>query len=378
MDVKTTVLERYSEGARERQESLCCPVDYDTGLLKLLPAEIVEKDYGCGDPSRYVEEGDVVLDLGSGGGKICYMAAQLVGPEGKVIGVDMNDDMLDLARRHLPEMTEKLGGATVEFRKGHIQDLALGLDAVASYIKRNPIETLDDFEDFEAWKRQERRDNPMVKDNSVSLVVSNCVLNLVANEDRARMIAEIFRVLKPGGRVAISDIVSDEAVPAHLQKDPHLWSGCISGAFEEKAFMQAFLDAGFIGVSYDKWDSEPWQVVEGIEFRSVTLTAWKPVSTAALDGGQAVIYKGPFKEVYDDYGRVYRRGDRVAVSERFFENLTQGAYKDQFIGVQPHSAPAEKSAFCAKPGTLRPVKETKGGSHQSGAGKGTSGSSGCC
>ncbi|MDX1694723.1 MAG: methyltransferase domain-containing protein, partial [Ketobacteraceae bacterium] len=225
MDVKTTVLERYSEGARERQESLCCPVDYDTGLLKLLPAEIVEKDYGCGDPSRYVEEGDVVLDLGSGGGKICYMAAQLVGPEGKVIGVDMNDDMLDLARRHLPEMTEKLGGATVEFRKGHIQDLALGLDAVASYIKRNPIETLDDFEDFEAWKRQERRDNPMVKDNSVSLVVSNCVLNLVANEDRARMIAEIFRVLKPGGRVAISDIVSDEAVPAHLQKDPHLWSG---------------------------------------------------------------------------------------------------------------------------------------------------------
>ena len=113
--------------------------------------------------------------------------------------------------------------------------------------------------------------------------------------------------------------------------------------------------------------------MEGIEFRSVTLTAYKPGDTAALDGGQAVIYKGPFKEVYDDYGRVYRRGERVAVSERFFENLTQGAYKEEFIGVQPKQPPAEKTAFCAKPGTLRPVRETKGGSHQSGSGGG-----GCC
>lgn len=374
MDVKTSVLERYSEGAQERQESLCCPVDYDTSLLKLLPQEIIDKDYGCGDPSRYVEEGDVVLDLGSGGGKICYMAAQLVGAGGRVIGVDMNDDMLDLARRHLPDMTDKLGGAAVEFRKGHIQDLSLSLDAVETYIKRNPIETLEELEEFEAWKRRERRENPMVESGSVSLVVSNCVLNLVANEDRQQMIAEIFRVLKPGGRVAISDIVSDEAVPEHLQNDPHLWSGCISGAFEEKAFIQAFLDAGFIGVSYDKWDGEPWQVVEGIEFRSVTLTAYKPVDTAALDAGQAVIYKGPFREVYDDYGRVYRRGDRVAVSARFFENLTLGAYKDHFIGVQPQTPPAEKNAFCSKPGTLRPVTETKGGKH---ANSGNSGG-GCC
>ena len=79
MSVKSAVLERYSEGANERQESLCCPVDYDASLLKLLPQEIIEKDYGCGDPSRYVQEGDVVLDLGSGSGKICYMSAQLVG-----------------------------------------------------------------------------------------------------------------------------------------------------------------------------------------------------------------------------------------------------------------------------------------------------------
>ncbi|PIE41478.1 MAG: methyltransferase [Gammaproteobacteria bacterium] len=373
MDVKASVLERYSGGAKAREENLCCPVDYDTDLLKILPQEIIEKDYGCGDPSRYVQPGDIVLDLGSGGGKICYMAVQLVGDQGKVIGIDMNDDMLDLARRHQADMAEKLGGDKVEFRKGHIQDLALSLDAVAKFIDRHPVETLDDLEEFEQWKRQQRATQPMVADNSVTLVVSNCVLNLVANEDRARMIAEIFRVLKPGGRVAISDIVSDELVPQHLQNDPHLWSGCISGAFEEKQFAQAFLDAGFMGVTYDKWDSAPWQEVEGIEFRSVTLTAYKPVTTPALDAGQAVIYKGPFKEVYDEYGRVYRRGDRVAVSERFFENLTQGAYKDHFIGVQSQQPPENKRPFCAKPGTLRPVKETKGGIHDSGDAGG-----GCC
>ena len=95
MNVESSVRERYSEGARERQEALCCPVNYDSGLLAMLPDEIIEKDYGCGDPSRYVQKGDVVLDLGSGGGKICYMAAQLVGKGGQVIGIDMNDDMIN-------------------------------------------------------------------------------------------------------------------------------------------------------------------------------------------------------------------------------------------------------------------------------------------
>ena len=102
LDVNQSVRDRYSEGAEERQADLCCPVDYDTSLLKILPSEIIEKDYGCGDPSRYVQSGDVVVDLGSGGGKICYIAAQLVGDSGQIIGVDMNDDMLSLARQYQP------------------------------------------------------------------------------------------------------------------------------------------------------------------------------------------------------------------------------------------------------------------------------------
>ncbi len=127
MSTEQNVRERYSAAAQTAQAELCCPVDYDARLLKLLPPEIVEKDYGCGDPSRYVRTGDTVLDLGSGGGKICYLAAQIVGNGGRVIGVDMNDDMLALARKYQPEMAQRLGSDRVRFVKGYIQDLAQGV-----------------------------------------------------------------------------------------------------------------------------------------------------------------------------------------------------------------------------------------------------------
>ncbi|MDP6415225.1 MAG: hypothetical protein QGG54_09410 [Gammaproteobacteria bacterium] len=149
------------------------------------------------------------------------------------------------------------------------------------------------------------------------------------------MIEGIFRVLKPGGRVAISDIVSDEIVPQHLRDNDELWTGCISGAFQEQQFAQAFLDAGFVLVNYDKWDQQPWQVVEGIEFRVITLMALKPSPQQHLDIGQAVIYKGPYSEVHDDEGHVYPRGIRIAVSDRSFELLTEGPLKDDFIGISP-------------------------------------------
>ena len=145
MTLETGVLERYSAGAESRQADLCCPVDYNQELLAILPQEIIEKDYGCGDPSRYVKKGDVVLDLGSGSGKICYMAAQLVGVKGKVIGVDMNDDMLALARKYQDEMAEKLGSNRVEFVKGQIQDLALDLAAMNKHLALNPVHKAEDI-----------------------------------------------------------------------------------------------------------------------------------------------------------------------------------------------------------------------------------------
>ena len=373
MDVHAEVKKRYSEGAEAVQTELCCPVDYDTELLKILPKEIIDKDYGCGDPSRYVREGDVVLDLGAGGGKICYMAAQLVGEEGHVIGVDMNDDMLLLASKYQPEMEEKLGNNRVTFLKGYIQDLALDVQAMEDYLEAQPVFTAADLERLQAWQQAQRRDNPLVADNSVDLVISNCVLNLVADDQKQQMIEEIFRVLKPGGRVAISDIISDEPIPEHLKQNSDLWSGCISGAFQEEDFFKAFIDAGFVAVAYDKWEADPWQVVEGIEFRSVTLTATRPEATECLDYGHAVIYRGPHSSVSDDDGHVYPRGARIAVCEKTFRLLTEsGAYGEDFIGIAP-AQPGEPNTFCAPAGTRRPAAQTKGGSHHT-----TISGRGCC
>lgn len=372
MDAAASILERYSEGAESRQPDLCCPVDYDASLLKLLPQEIIEKDYGCGDPSRYVQEGDVVLDLGSGSGKICYMAAQLVGEKGKVIGVDMNDDMLGLAKKYQNEMADKIGSDRVEFVKGEIQDLALDLAAMENYLAENPATDYQSTLQLKTWQEQQKKNKPLIEANSVDLVVSNCVLNLVHDSDKEQLIEEIFRVVKPGGRVAISDIVSDEDSPEHLKNDPELWSGCISGALTENDFLQAFVDAGFVAANLDKWGDEPWQVVEGIEYRTVTITAVKPEATESLDFGHAVIYRGPFKEVFDDEGHVYPRGQRIAVCERSFKLLTDGSYGDQFIGVSP-AVKSEPKTWCQPAGTLRSPAETKGGLHQ-----GKAAQSSCC
>jgi SAM-dependent methyltransferase len=369
IDVETEVRARYSEGAKERQADLCCPVSYDRELLALLPAEIVEKDYGCGDPSRYVRPGDTVLDLGSGGGKICYMAAQLAGPGGRVLGVDMNDDMLALARKYQPEMARKLGGDRVAFLKGYIQDLTLDVVALEQYLAAHPVASGADLQRLREWQAEQRRTRPLIADGSVDLVISNCVLNLVREEDRAQLAREIFRVLKPGGRIAISDIVSDEAVPDHLKQNEELWSGCVSGAYQEEEFLRAFLEAGFVALSYDKWNAEPWRVVEGIEFRSVTLTAVKG-EAGCLDRGHAVIYRGPYASITDDEGHVFPRGARIAVCERSYRFLLEGPYGQDFIGIAP-STPHEPVPFCAPPGTRRPAEETKGSRH-------AGGDSGCC
>lgn len=363
MNVQEVVRERYSAGAQHVQPSLCCPVDYDAELLAMLPREIVEKDYGCGDPSRYVREGDSVLDLGSGSGKICYMAAQLVGSRGRVIGVDMNDDMLALARKYQGEMADKLGGSRVRFVKGHIQDLALDVEALELYLREHPVQCHADWMAFQAWQERQRRDRPVIADNSIDLVISNCVLNLVAEADKRQLVREIYRVLKPGGRIAISDIVSDEYVPETMKKDPELWSGCISGAFQEHAFLRAFEEAGFRFISYDKWDVSPWRVEAGIEFRSVTLIAVKGSDEPCMDIGQAVMYRGPFKSVTDDEGHVFLRGERMAVCERTYRLLMEGPYRELFIGITP-AQPRAPVPWCAPAGTTRPASETKGAAHQ--------------
>lgn len=373
MNVEQSVRQRYSAAAQAAEPELCCPIDYDPARLKLLPPEIIEKDYGCGDPSRYARAGDVVLDLGSGGGKVCYLAAQIVGSSGRVIGVDMNDDMLALARKYQAEMAQRLGSDRVRFLKGHIQDLALDIAATEDYLRAHPAGTAAELAALQAFQNEQKSKRPLIPDASVDLVISNCVLNLVNETERAQMIREIFRVLKPGGRVAISDIVCDEPVPANMKQDPELWSGCVSGAFEERAFLEAFRAAGFLAVAYDKWDARPWKVIRGIEFRAVTLTAVKGDGAPGLDYGHAVIYRGPYAEVRDDEGHVFPRGERMAVCERTFRFFVEGPFKNDFIGITPAVPRDPPAAWCLPAGTRRPVAETKGGSCATTCGGGS-----CC
>src|SRR5260370_19010389 len=211
--VESAVRERYAARAKSTEAELCCPADYQSEYLKAIPAEVVERDYGCGDPSRWVKEGETVLDLGSGTGKICFIAAQVVGPKGQVIGVDMTDAMLEVARRNAPIVAERIGYANVEFRKGRIQDLALDLEVLDMELKKRPITDAASFLAADELAEDLRVRHPLIASDSIDAVVSNCVLNLVEPDAKKRLFAEIFRVLKYGGRAVISDIVADETVP---------------------------------------------------------------------------------------------------------------------------------------------------------------------
>ncbi len=187
---------------------------YDELTTSKLPAEAVLASLGCGNPTALAElhEGEVVLDLGSGGGIDVLLSAARVGPTGKAYGLDMTDEMLALARKN----AEAAGATNVEFLKGEIENIPL-------------------------------------PDNSVDVIISNCVINLSA--DKRRVLKEAFRVLKPGGRFAVSDVVVRGEVPAEVRRSMELWVGCVAGALEESEFKTLLKDAGFV-----KADIEPTRV----------------------------------------------------------------------------------------------------------------------
>jgi len=362
ISVEKAVRERYEQGAQVQEAALCCPVDYDEKYLEVIPEEIIERDYGCGDPSKYARPGETVLDLGSGTGKICYIISQKVGEEGKVIGVDINDEMLGLARSYQKEIGDKIGYHNIDFRRGKIQDLKLDLDKADVFLKENPIKDASDLLSYEEFIEGQQKNQPLIADGSVDLVVSNCVLNLVKDEDKKKLFAEIHRVLKKGGRVAISDIVSDEDIPEHLKNDPELWSGCISGALKEDEFLQAFADVGFYGIRIESRQEEPWQTIEGIEFRSLTLTAYKGKEGPCLERNQAVIYRGPWKAVIDDDGHTLHRGEKMAVCDKTVKIYSQEPYIGDIIPVEPYAdiPLQEADSFACNKSARRHPRETKG------------------
>lgn len=375
MTTETSVRERYANAAHRAEAALCCPVDYDPQYLKVIPAEVIERDYGCGDPSRWVRRGETVLDLGSGTGKICFIAAQVVGATGRVIGVDMTDEMLGVARRNAPIVAGRIGYANVEFRKGRIQDLALNLELLDERLRSRPLLNADAWLEAERLADELRREQPLVADRSVDVVVSNCVLNLVDPVSKEKLFREIFRVLRIGGRAVISDIVSDEVVPEAMQQDPELWSGCISGALTESDFLAAFEQAGFYGIELVKRDPQPWRTVSGYEFRSVTVQAFKGKEGPCLERNQAVIYKGPFKEVLDDDGHRLKRGVRHAVCDKAFQIYSKAPYREQFEFVEPLTPiPLEAALlFDCRRTTPRHPRETKGQEYRA-----TSNGVACC
>ena len=240
---RNAIQERYGAAAIEKESCLCTPVSFDPKYLDAIPSEVIDRDYGCGDPTKWVNLNDVVLDLGSGSGKNAFICAQIVGKGGQIIGVDQNKDMLNLSRESIEYVARKIGYKNTKFIEGS-------------------IEKLDELD---------INSNPIIEDNSIDIILSNCVLNLVDPDSRNNLLNNIKRVLKSNGRIAISDIVSNKKVPLELQKDPDLWSGCISGAWYEPEFIEDFKKLGFKNLNFAERSSEPWKVIEDIEFRTVTL-----------------------------------------------------------------------------------------------------------
>jgi arsenite methyltransferase len=274
MDIKEVVKEKYGQAALRVQSggSSCCgagaalsdgccdPITsnlYDAKQTGDLPEEAVLASLGCGNPTALAQlnAGETVLDLGSGGGIDVLLSARRVGPTGKAYGLDMTDEMLALAR----ENQRKAGVENVEFLKGEIEHIPL-------------------------------------PDNSVDVVISNCVINLSADKDR--VLREAFRVLKPGGRFAVSDVVVRGAVPEQVRQNMLLWVGCIAGALEEYQYVAKLAKAGFEGIDieptriYDIEDARTFLTGQGIDvdaiapqvqgkFMSAFIRATKPANCCA-------------------------------------------------------------------------------------------------
>ena len=270
-EITQKVSDRYAKAA-STGEQMCCPTSYDMGHLKtFIPEEVLKISYGCGTPAglQTVRAGETVLDIGSGGGIDCFEASRLVGPSGRVIGLDMTDTMLEIARKNASVVATNLGysASNVEFRKG----LA---DAM-------PVEN-----------------------DTIDLIISNCVINLAP--DKRKVFREMYRVAKSGGRFTISDIVADQTVPQYLVHDTQKWGDCLSGALTLTDYMNGMTAARFLGIHLVKFS--PWQVIDGIHFFSVTLTGYKLPPAVATTSVRYATLRGPFSRVTDERGTVYERG----------------------------------------------------------------------
>ena len=337
---------RYGAAAEQSEPCLCVPVDYGTTDLSHIPERVLEVDYGCGDPTQYAAEGEKVLDLGSGSGKHCFMLAQKVGPRGRVIGIDKTPNMLALSRGAVDEVMGALGypAPMVEFRRGDIENLDWDLDRLEGLVAAGGIAGYPELERI----ADTLAEAPMIPDQSVDLVVSNCVLNLVADGGKPRLFQELHRVLRKGGRAVISDIVAEDHVPEHMKADEDLWTGCLSGALRRDRFLQSFADAGFYGIQ--ELSSFFWQRQGGVNFHSVTVVAYKGKEGPCWETYRQALYRGPFSAAHDDDGHVYPRGVAVPVCEKTANILSRPPYQEHFLVTDAVGSEDDQIPFdCSEP-----------------------------
>ncbi len=276
-------------------EQLCCPTGYNhKDLGKFIPEAVLKVSYGCGTPVGLstVQPGEVVLDIGSGGGIDCFEASRKVGVAGKVIGIDMTDEMLALARTHAPAVARNLGypSSNVEFRKGFA-------DAM-------PVE-----------------------DGQVDLLISNCVINLAP--DKKKVFQEMYRVLQPGGRFTISDIVADQPIPNYLLYDSVKWGDCLSGSLTMQDYWCGLREAGFLGLH--QVTVSPWRVIDGIHFISVTLTGYKADAATCPSYPVFATLTGPFSQAMSELDTIFHRGVPQQIDEQTVHLLALPPYKDFFM-----------------------------------------------
>jgi len=255
----------YSAAASEPNEEIFNPVTFDENDIGHVPEESRIRSYGCGSPvlDGNLQLGETLVDLGSGTGVECFIAAKKVGPEGRVIGIDMAEATLIIAEKSKAQVIENLGYDNIAFKK--------------AFFEETPVES-----------------------DSVDVIISNCVINL--SPDKRRTFAEMFRMLRPGGRAVVSDICYEDDIALDIKYNQKLRGECIGGAFRQDELFGLLADVGFAGARIVK--RFPYRTVAGYMFYSITYDVRKPLPVTKT----AVLYRGPFAGVITDDGQFLKRG----------------------------------------------------------------------